>query len=419
VVRVDDALIHLVKKREKNMFFQDKVEAWAASAGERVPVPARLVLWDGRQISLGHSGEPKVVLYVKQAGALRRLRRPTIDEIAQAYVNDEIDIDGRMPDAVALAYGLAHRDVPSNAYAPHFSLADHSKQSDRKAIQFHYDVSDDFYRIWLGRTMVYSCAYFENGTEDLDTAQEKKIDHILKKIALRPTQSLLDIGCGWGSLVIRAAQRFGARCTGITLSERQYEFATQRVQEAGLTDRVEIRLQDYRDIDGQFDRVTSVGMFEHVGRANLGAYFAKISSLLAPEGIAMNHGITSTDPDIAWSPAVDGSGFMDKYVFPNGELSHIGQVLDAMQRGNLESIDVENLRRHHARTLTLWAETFEKNADSIRQLVDEQTFRVWRIYLAGCVYGFRYGNLSIYQVVCRRAGAQADSLAWSRRYMYE
>lgn len=401
------------------MFLQEKFESWAVNAGKHIPVPARLVLWDGREISLGHPGEPRIVLYVKQAAALRRLRRPTIDAIAQAYVNDEIDVDGRMPDAVALAYGLAHPDGPSKASSPRFALADHGRHSDRRAIQFHYDVSDDFYRIWLGRTMVYSCAYFENGTEDLDAAQEKKIDHILKKIALRPTQSLLDIGCGWGSLVIRAAQRFGARCVGVTVSEKQHAFATQRVREAGLSGQVEIQLRDYRDIDGQFDRITSVGMFEHVGRANLPAYFAKISSLLTPEGIAMNHGITSTDPDIAWTPAVDGSGFMDKYVFPNGELSHIGQVLDAMQRGNLESIDVENLRRHYARTLTLWAETFEKNADSIRQLVGEQTFRVWRIYLAGCAYGFRCGNLSIYQVVCRKAGEQADSLAWSRGYMYE
>jgi cyclopropane-fatty-acyl-phospholipid synthase len=401
------------------MFWQDKVESWAENAGKQIPVPARLVLWDGREMRLGHPGQPKVVLYVKQAAALRHLRRPTIDGLAQAYVNDELDIHGRMPEAIALAYGLAHDANLSTTSPPRFSRVDHDKQSDRRAIQFHYDVSDDFYRIWLGRTMVYSCAYFENGTEDLDTAQEKKIDHILKKIALQPTQSLLDIGCGWGSLVIRAAQKFGARCIGITLSEKQYQSAMQRVQQADLTDRVEIRLQDYREIAGQFDRITSVGMFEHVGRANLPAYFAKISSLLTPDGIAMNHGITSTDPDICWTPTVDGRAFIDKYVFPNGELSHIGQVLDAMQRGNLESLDVENLRRHYARTLTLWADAFEKNADLIRQTVGEQTFRVWRIYLAGCAYGFRCGNLSIYQIVCRKAGAQADSLAWSRRYMYD
>jgi cyclopropane-fatty-acyl-phospholipid synthase len=400
------------------MFWQDKLESWLDDVSKLVPVPARLVLWNGRAFNVGRSGEPQVTLNIKQASALRRLRRPTLDGLAQAYVNNEIDIDGRLPDVIAVAYALARKQAAPASRLANFKQFNHTRKSDKQAIQFHYDVSDAFYRLWLGRTMVYSCAYFENGVEDLDTAQEKKIDHILRKIALQPGQTLLDIGCGWGTLVIRAAEKFGARCVGITLSEKQYAFATERVKQAGLANRVEIRLQDYRDIDGQFDRVTSVGMFEHVGRANLPGYFARIAALLTVEGIAMNHGITSTDPDIAWSPAVDGSGFMDKYVFPNGELSHIGQVLEAMQRGGLETLDVENLRRHYAHTLAAWTDAFERNTPSIKDLAGEETFRVWRIYLAGCAHAFQQDRLSIYQVVCQKAGRQDDSLAWSRRYMY-
>ena len=400
------------------MFWQDNLESRLDEVRELVPIPARLVLWNGQEFDMGQSGEPQVTLNVKQASALRRLRRPTLDGLAQAYVNNEIDIDGRLADVIAVAYALARKQAAPGSHLANFKQFNHTRKSDKQAIQFHYDVSDAFYQLWLGRTMVYSCAYFENGTEDLDSAQEKKIDHILRKIALQPGQTLLDIGCGWGTLAIRAAQKFGARCVGITLSAKQYAFATERVRQAGLEDRVEIRLQDYRDIDGQYDRVTSVGMFEHVGRANLPAYFARIAALLAAEGIAMNHGITSTDPDIAWSPAVDGSGFMDKYVFPNGELSHIGHVLEAMQRGGLETLDVENLRRHYAHTLAAWVDAFERNTPSIKSLVGEETFRVWRIYLAGCAHAFQQDRLSIFQVVCKKAGQQDNTLAWSRRYMY-
>ncbi|MCB2038854.1 MAG: class I SAM-dependent methyltransferase, partial [Ottowia sp.] len=243
----------------------------------------------------------------------------------------------------------------------------HSKQSDREAIQYHYDVSNEFYAQWLDPAMVYSCAYFETGQETLAEAQTRKIDHILTKLRLKPGQTLLDIGCGWGALVLRAAEKFGARCVGITLSQNQHDLAVERVRAAGLQDRIEIRLQDYRDVKGPFDRISSVGMFEHVGLKNLPGYFRIVHDLLAPGGWALNHGITSTDPDNA-ETSYGGGRFIDRYVFPQGELPHIGTVLTTMQQGGLEAVDVEGLRRHYARTLSFWSEAFEAHTAQIKPL---------------------------------------------------
>ena len=264
--------------------------------------------------------------------------------------------------------------------------------------------------------MVYSCAYFEEGNESLATAQEKK-DHILRKIAVKPGDRLLDIGCGWGALLIRAAEKFGAQCTGITLSENQYALATQRVAQVTLSKQIQIHIMDYRDVGGKFDRITSVGMFEHAGLKNLPEYFTKIASLLTHDGLALNHGITTTNTDFS-TARYGADEFIEHYVFPGGELPHIGRVLTAMQEGGLEARDVENLRRHYAQTCTLWAENFENHGEKIRTLIDERRYRIWRVYLAGCAHAFRNDWISLNQIVCSKAGRDANTLAWSRKYMY-
>ncbi|MBV8047041.1 MAG: class I SAM-dependent methyltransferase [Paludibacterium sp.] len=405
--------------------FKKLFDEFTHSVRQQMNLPAQIRLWSGETFDLGDHHEPKVVIAVKSPSALPHLVNPTLDSLGTAYVTGHVDIHGSLFDVIDLSYalsgftakvGLAQSMMARLASAWQRG-ARHTRASDKRAIQYHYDVSNDFYRLWLDENMLYSCAYFENGDEDLGSAQIKKLDHILRKIRLRPGDTLLDIGCGWGALAIRAAQTYGARVTGVTLSQNQCDFARERVRALGLSEQISIEIMDYRDVRGQFDRITSVGMFEHVGRDNLAAYFSKIASLLKPGGLCMNHGITLSDSESVETP-FGGGKFIDTYVFPDGELPHIGAVLQTMQQGGLEAIDVENLRRHYARTLQLWSVNYERHAEAVRRTVEEQQFRIWRVYLAGCSYAFDQDHVAIFQVLCHKAGQAASMLDWSRRYMY-
>lgn len=399
------------------MFDQLKLSAWSTGIRNKLNLPLRVELWNGDHVDLS-AEQPRVKIRVPSAGNLRYLLSPTLDSLGEAYVEGNLEIEGRAADMIQIGSALAQNSgKPARVSKVLSLLSPHTREKDAEAIRYHYDVSNEFYGNFLDPAMVYSCAYFENGDEDLETAQVKKIDHILTKIGVQPGHTLLDIGCGWGALVIRAAQKFGARCVGVTLSERQYELARERVKRAGLEDRIEIRIQDYRDIDGQFDRITSVGMFEHVGVQHLPEYFSQINRLLAPGGVVMNHGITTTDVGERSSPYGAGN-FIDKYVFPHGELAHLSTVIRTMQEGGLEVRDVENLRRHYARTCALWTENFERNAERIRQTADPKTFRIWHVYLAGCAYAFTHDWISLYQIVGSKAGQDPAQIPWSRGYMY-
>jgi cyclopropane-fatty-acyl-phospholipid synthase len=394
---------------------------WAQRVKERMNLPVRL-RWGERgdsSLALGEFEQPQVEIRVRDASALPLLINPGLDTLGQAYVEGLIEVDGSVRDILAVAHGMAASAEPPGGLLGRVRRSvSHTPAVDSDAIQYHYDVSNAFYAQWLGESMVYSCGYFEHGDETLEQAQAQKIDHILRKVRLQPGQRLLDIGCGWGALVIRAAQ-LGAHCVGVTLSQNQQDLARQRVQAAGLADRIEIRLQDYREVDdGPFDCITSVGMFEHVGLKHLAAYFALIQKLLKPEGWAMNHGITSTDAHDG-ETRHGGGHFIDRYVFPHGELPHISTVLRTLQEGGLEAFDVENLRRHYQRTTQLWSDAFEANAERIRPLVDEKRWRIWRIYLAGSAWAFEHDEVAIYQVLCRPAGLTAQGLPWSRRWMYD
>jgi len=399
------------------MFWEKKLEQWAKGVRDRLSLPLRVDLWNGQQLSLGHV-QPQVIIRVPHASALSYLFTPSLSNLGAAYVNGEIDVEGKPSAIISIGNALASGTLKlEGKFSRIVRKMRRSKEKDREAIQYHYDVSNDFYKLWLDENMVYSCAYFENGDEDLATAQVKKMDLILQKIRLRPGDTLLDIGCGWGALVLHAARNYGARCVGITLSENQASYAKALVSRAGLSEQIEIRLQDYRDVTGTYDRITSVGMFEHVGIRNLASYFAKINSLLTDNGIAMNHGITSTDPDNGETPYGNGE-FIEKYVFPQGELPHIGLALKAMQEGGLETVDVENLRRHYARTCDLWVDKFEDNAEEIKLLSGDRRFRIWRVYLAGCAYAFNQDWISLYQVVCVKAGRNPAFLPWPSRHLY-
>jgi len=399
------------------VFDQIKLSAWTSGIRNKINLPLRVELWNGDHVDLS-SEQPRVKIRVPGPGGLRYLLSPTLDSLGEAYVEGNLEIEGRAADMIQIGSALAENSgKPARMSKVLDLLSPHTREKDAEAIRYHYDVSNAFYANFLDPAMVYSCAYFETGDEDLATAQVKKIDHILTKIGLQPGQTLLDIGCGWGALVLRAAQKFGARCVGVTLSERQFELARERVAQAGLQDRIEIRLQDYRDVGGQFDRITSVGMFEHVGVQHLPEYFKRIDALLAPGGVVMNHGITTSDVDQRNSPYGSGD-FIDKYVFPHGELAHLSTVIRTMQEGGLEVRDVENLRRHYARTCALWTENFERNAEHIRQTADPKTFRIWHVYLAGCAYAFAHDWISLYQIVCGKAGQDPAQIPWSREYMY-
>ncbi len=397
---------------------------WAERLRRRLNLPL-MVRWQGGQgLKLGDFDTPRVTLDVLNAAGATALLSPTLDNLGRAYVEGHLNVTGSVQDIVDMAHRLAdggedeHSDgLVSRLIHRIADAASHTREQDREAIQYHYDVSNEFYSEWLDPAMVYSCAYFENGNETLAEAQQKKIDHILTKLQLQPGQTLLDIGCGWGALVLRAAQKFGARCVGITLSKNQFELATERVRAAGLQDKIDIRLQDYRDVKGPFDRISSVGMFEHVGLKNLKNYFRIIHDLLAPGGWALNHGITSTDPQNG-ETSHGGGRFIDRYVVPQGELPHIGTVLTAMQEGGLEAMDAESLRRHYARTLQCWSEAFEAKGEHLRSLVDEKHWRIWRVYLVGSQWAFEHDEISLFQVLCRRAGQSAQTQPWSRRWMY-
>ena len=399
--------------------------SWAERLRERLDLPL-LVRWQGGSLRLGQFEQALVTVDVRDAAGATALLAPSLDNLGRAYVEGHIDVDGRVQDVIEVAHRLAEASARQDGRAGWVQRAalrmasamGHSRAQDRAAIRHHYDVSNDFYAEWLDAAMVYSCAYFETGQESLAEAQQRKIDHILTKLRLAPGQTLLDIGCGWGALVLRAAQRFGARCVGITLSEQQHALATERVRAAGLRDRIDIRLQDYRDVRGPFDRITSVGMVEHVGLKNLPTYFRRLHELLAPDGWALNHGIASTDPDNG-ETRHGGGRFIDRYVFPQGELPHIGTVLTTLQRGGLEPVDIENLRRHYARTLQCWSEAFEARTERLQSLVDDRTWRVWRMYLVGSQWAFEHDEIALFQVLCRRAGQPATTLPWSRRWMYQ
>lgn len=395
---------------------------WVTQLKAKTNLPV-LIQWGdnpapGSGLRLGDFSHPKVVIQVRKASAIPLLLSPSLDSLGEAYVEGQIDVTGSVDDILDIAHRLAEAGSKTEGrlsrMVRHFT---HTKNTDREDIQYHYDVSNEFYQVWLDPAMVYSCAYFENGDETLSEAQTKKIDHILTKVQLQPGQRLLDIGCGWGALVMRAASQFGARCLGVTLSQRQFELATERVRQAGLQDRVEIRLQDYRDVQGQFDRITSVGMFEHVGIQHLPAYFSRINEMLTDDGWVLNHGITSTDANDG-ETSHGGGRFIDRYVFPHGELPHISTVLKTLQEGGLEALDIESLRRHYARTTGLWSQAFEANGEKLRGMVDEKRWRIWRVYLAGCQWAFEHDEVSLYQVLCRKAGRPARGLPWSRRWMY-
>ena len=398
---------------------ESRVEKKLAELRAKGPLPFAIELWNGKRYAL--SDRPSVTLKLSGVSALKDLANPSFATLGEAFVEGRIEVDGPIDEAFRTAEALTrHLGNAKDGKRPSF-WSKHSRKSDSRVVRYHYDVSNDFYKLWLDRRMVYSCAYFKTGDESLAVAQKQKLDHICRKLRLSRGERFLDIGCGWGALVIHAAERYGVRATGITLSENQHALANERIRAAGLQDRCEVRLQDYRDIpgEGEFDKIASVGMFEHVGLKNLPTYFGTIHRLLADGGIAMNHGITSIDTE-SRSVGLGAGEFIEKYVFPHGEIPHLSLVVKEMGTVGLEVMDVETLRLHYAKTLAHWSRRLEAHLEAARAHAGDKRLRIWRLYLAGCAHAFERNWITIHQVLATKpTDPTHNPLPWTREYIYK
>ena len=385
-----------------------------------------LRFWDGSEVPPPPTADDELTLVVRDPVALAyALRQPNELGFGRAWVTGALDVDGDLERGLALRdrFGglrLSAADrlaalravarlggvrlrgpaVPASE-APVGRGRRHSLDRDRVAVRHHYDVSNAFYRMVLGPTMVYSCAYFSSPDDTLEVAQTRKLETICRKLRLRAGDRLLDIGCGWGTLVLHAAREHGARAVGVTLSQPQAELARERIRAAGLSDRCEIRVADYREVDdGPYDKVSSVGMYEHVGRAQLGEDAGRVTRLLREGGLFLNHGIVRAQPRL-W----DKHSFIARYVFPDGELHPVGAVVDAMEQAGLEVRDDEALREHYALTLRRWVANLAANRDAAIAEAGTERERVWRLYMTGSAVAFEAGDISVHQVLAAKPGA--------------
>jgi cyclopropane-fatty-acyl-phospholipid synthase len=384
----------------------------------------QLRLWDGTTWS--KTGNSRFTLVLNNPEALRRLFvDPSELGVGEAYIAGDFEVEGDMDAAFELGdYLLGGTKVsgiselllsvldkmPSHERrATDWRRADlngpvHSKNRDLEAIRYHYDLPPEFFALWLDRRMMYSSAYFADGDTDLDGAQKSELDYICKKLRLRPSENLLDIGCGWGGLIVYAAAQYGVRAHGVTLSLRQAQIARERIHDADLDNQCRVEVCDYRDIQSaqQFDKIVSIGMFEHVGQGLLPEYFRHVWQLLRPGGAFLNSGIASSLSDRR------RSAFIDRYVFPDGELVPLNKSLGVAEATGFEVRDVEGLREHYAMTLHQWVRRLEACSQKARDITDETTYRIWRLYMAGSEHRFRSGSLNLYQMLLAKP-RQGDS----------
>jgi cyclopropane-fatty-acyl-phospholipid synthase len=419
-----------------------------ADLADHVAMDLAVKLWDGVPIPLGPtwSGDLAVAVHSPEA-VTRLLRRPRLTTLIELFAEGLIEIEGGTLLDLAARRGegrgtrgllkrvgklrAARALLPflfgagsagtGHAYAGQAAARREGGRDDKALVQFHYDLSNAFYALFLDPEMVYSCAYFPTWEASLAEAQTAKLEHVCRKLRLAPGDRFLDIGCGWGGLVCHAAQHHGVTAHGVTLSQAQYDFATAKVTRLGLQDRVTIELKDFSKLTGEWDKIASVGMYEHVGLDNRAGYFAQIRALLRPRGIYLHHAITR--------PAKrDARAFRHKrpeyaavvnYVFPGSELDHIGNTVQDLERGGFEVHDVESLREHYGRTCRLWTERLYAARDTAEAEVGAAKTRLWLLYLAGVALGFQRGTIGIFQTVATKRARGGSGLPGTRADIYE
>jgi len=388
-------------------------------------------LWDGTVIPLGQNVDPRMCISISSPGVISSLlRRPTLDNLVRHYAQGRIDVQGgdlmefgevlrvkssrdRLQKARkgllfrnALPFLMAPAD---NAVAQHAYAGDEIgrgpvERKNQDYIQFHYDLGNDFYQLFLDPEMQYSCGYFTDWNNSLEQAQRDKLEMICRKLRLQPGERMLDIGCGWGGLVCHAALNYGVKAHGVTLSQTQYDFTMAKVRRLGLEDRVTVELRDYTTLDGVYDKISSIGMYEHVGVANYPKYFGKIYSLLRDRGILLNHGITrgAKSSRRKFARMRPEHRLFAKYIFPGGELDHIGHTCESLEATRFEVHDVENWREHYAQTTRFWCQRLTARKDEAIAMVGLERYRLWVAYLAGVSFTFQDGGMRIFQVVASK-----------------
>lgn len=369
--------------------------------------------WDGTVEKFGEENS-KFKIFINDNIKEKDILRDPFLTLGEAYMNKAIDFDGNIQTIIESIYknkdSFLHK---ASVFSKLYNVTKHSIRQNKKDIQAHYDLGNDFYSIWLDDTMSYSCAYFKTKEDTLYEAQLNKVKYILKKLNLKSGDKLLDIGCGWGELIIEAAKEYGVKATGITLSTEQVKKVNERIKENGLEDLVDVKLMDYRELLKEkikFDRIVSVGMAEHVGRKNIPGYIKDISELLEDEGVCLLHCITAQ---------VEGEAneWIKRYIFPGGYIPSLRELVYNMGENNLHLIDAESLRLHYSKTLECWAKNFEDNLDKVRDMKDEKFIRMWRLYLNSCAASFHYGVIDIHQFLFTKG--LNNNLPMTRDYLYK
>ncbi len=373
--------------------------------------PCEVQFWDGESEIYGE-GEVKFKIVLNEPIPKLDIIKDPFLAFGEGYMKNKMDIEGNVQEVIESIYNnqdsFLHK---SSQYSKIRKVIPNTPKKSKGNVQHHYDLGNDFYRLWLDETMTYSCGYFESQDNSLYEAQKNKVEHILKKLSLGAGQTLLDIGCGWGQLIITAAKKYKVKVLGITLSLEQLNKVRERIANENLEDMVEVELADYRELGKRkFDRVLSVGMLEHVGKNHLEEYFLTVKKLLTDNGISLLHSITSFEEKTI-------NNWIDKYIFPGGYLPTVKELIEKMGNEQFKILDVESLRRHYGRTLEHWARNFEDALPEIRKTKDESFVRMWRLYLNSCAASFNCGNVDIHQFLFVKG--INNSLPWTREYIYK